>query len=752
MKDDLPYDAIPNFTAADALRVVGVGRNEYISTVVQAKSRKFMWVMNVKGVIKELLPSTPQSPRPAPWWIVNLVNLTEAEYRSINTPTLSHEANVCEAAARAGGVRYDAVDRSIVDSLYRRGLVWFEVPISLEDHISILTLEGFVSNKSTGVQNETDPLESLLYKVFVAASDGVAVGDLATILGVSTDYLLIAISIACRLEYCRKLDDVEEGLNEDFKEYSKQSPQLQASALGPGITISAAELEAVLSRHSIDAEVQINYDDKSASPTGRYISPSPGPSPSPLGKGELRDASSTRGIAVVVDAEVTGFLMMGALTPAVKKHAVTLFEGGRIHGNSVIDELMRELQLSTSMAADFEGEMAELGKTAEALAQILECVKRNAGNSNRPIELLRKESLEEPSIDSSAAFRILKHSYSILIPVTALSPPPLPIPPQVSLEGSGPTHYGPILAATSPWLNIALFQACCVSAGGNRIRAFAIPAATRIGAVQVLVNTGAPNSIVALWPWDPKVKRGGMSSQGPLLVKASTLLYTLNHLLTSCAVLVQPLTVQDDEYGDVTMDSEVIASSLVDIPLPLPLPVLPPDTVNGSTKASTALMLLLGYNRQDGSPVDVQLPSEWVIALCKDLGLEQSIGIFTVIRNPETPGDVISDVCWTPWSVKFGIPLSPVTLCSAVCRVAERNNFLDAEACKKHAQGQQVLFCKLRKLQSKFGSGPLDSCDDEDLDTFREASVDAIASPIHPLTIDAAGSVSVYDLGLAAQG
>lgn len=33
------------------------------------------------------------------------------------------------------------------------------------------------------------------------------------------------------------------------------------------------------------------------------------------------------GIALVVDAEVTSYLMMGALSPSLKRHSVTLFEG-----------------------------------------------------------------------------------------------------------------------------------------------------------------------------------------------------------------------------------------------------------------------------------------------------------------------------------------------------------------------------------------------------------------------------------------
>lgn len=33
-------------------------------------------------------------------------------------------------------------------------------------------------------------------------------------------------------------------------------------------------------------------------------------------------------IAVVLDAEATSYLMMGSLSPGMKRHSVTLFEGG----------------------------------------------------------------------------------------------------------------------------------------------------------------------------------------------------------------------------------------------------------------------------------------------------------------------------------------------------------------------------------------------------------------------------------------
>ena len=38
-------------------------------------------------------------------------------------------------------------------------------------------------------------------------------------------------------------------------------------------------------------------------------------------------ASRGSGLALVVDTEVTSYLMMGALSPGLKRHSVSLFEG-----------------------------------------------------------------------------------------------------------------------------------------------------------------------------------------------------------------------------------------------------------------------------------------------------------------------------------------------------------------------------------------------------------------------------------------
>lgn len=40
----------------------------------------------------------------------------------------------------------------------------------------------------------------------------------------------------------------------------------------------------------------------------------------------------------------------------LKRHSVSLFEGGRVSGEAVVDELITELQASAAAGAMFEGE------------------------------------------------------------------------------------------------------------------------------------------------------------------------------------------------------------------------------------------------------------------------------------------------------------------------------------------------------------------------------------------------------------
>ena len=198
------------------------------------------------------------------------------------------------------------------------------------------------------------------------------------------------------------------------------------------------------------------------------------------------------GVAFVVDSEVTGYLMMGALTPGCKKHSVTLFEGGRVYGAEVISELLAELHASVEMTAGFEGEMRSLAGYARSLAIVLECIRACA--AGRPIELLRKESMA--SLAPPAAFRILSHSYAVVLPITTLPPPPLPLSP---VRSGSPTNYGPTPAAATPWLHLALYAAL-----GGGPRSLVLAAGQQFTRLPAELEAA---SHVLLWPWDCEAVR-----------------------------------------------------------------------------------------------------------------------------------------------------------------------------------------------------------------------------------------------------
>lgn len=79
------YDTLPNFTAADCVRLLGIGRNQYIDLMNQFKSSKKFLGM-IKKPIKDLLPSKPcYSLFIDFWWSVRPGYITEDDMKSMVT-------------------------------------------------------------------------------------------------------------------------------------------------------------------------------------------------------------------------------------------------------------------------------------------------------------------------------------------------------------------------------------------------------------------------------------------------------------------------------------------------------------------------------------------------------------------------------------------------------------------------------------------------------------------------------------------
>ena len=61
--------------AADVVKVVGIGRNEYIATLNKCKAKKLLWRVN-RAIARELLPAEPLKLVKDDWWIAHVVNLS----------------------------------------------------------------------------------------------------------------------------------------------------------------------------------------------------------------------------------------------------------------------------------------------------------------------------------------------------------------------------------------------------------------------------------------------------------------------------------------------------------------------------------------------------------------------------------------------------------------------------------------------------------------------------------------------------
>jgi hypothetical protein len=216
------YDTLPNFTgrklrkissvnvlvlAADCLRLLGIGRNQYIElinqsrTILQAAKKKMflnLTAWKTPSSIRHLLPLQPvDSMHIHPWWIISLGCVTDNDVKQCtNEEKIIIDYLIDEKSSKlAGELNYTAIH-----SLYRKGLIYLDVPVADEDYIQVPPLgSGFVMNRIVG-----DYFEVLLYKLFVSTDEHTNVGELARILTLDNDLTKQTMAMFLRLGFARK--------------------------------------------------------------------------------------------------------------------------------------------------------------------------------------------------------------------------------------------------------------------------------------------------------------------------------------------------------------------------------------------------------------------------------------------------------------------------------------------------------------------------------------------------------------------
>lgn len=159
------------------------------------------------------------------------------------------------------------------------------------------------------------------------------------------------------------------------------------------------------------------------------------------------------------DSSLTAYLMINNLAADLQKHAVTLYEVGKLE-NERLSMLVKELDTIEASSQGIDGEASKYYNHAINLRETIKFLRSCSVHGSDGLDLIRAERLG--SIPPNARAKILCRNYSLIVSTAPLNCE------KVSITSSLPPHFGPVIPeCNSPWFKLYIYN--LIGCGVNSI-------------------------------------------------------------------------------------------------------------------------------------------------------------------------------------------------------------------------------------------------------------------------------------------